>query len=103
MFEKCEQATENPDILLYTKEANVDNSTNRTRSNSDYRQHNEKSNNYASTRNQNEKYSIDQELNFFLKDNEQILFDRNLKSPLKTTQNETIQEINASLDEMVII
>jgi hypothetical protein len=102
MFEKCEQATENPDILLYTKETNIDNNINRTRSTSDYKQHNEKSNNYAPTRNQNEKYSIDQELNFFLKDNEQILFDRNLKYPLKTTQNDTIQEINASLDEMVI-
>jgi hypothetical protein len=103
MFEKCEQATENPDILLAAKETNLDYNNNRITSNSNgHKQPNEKSNNYASARPQNERASIDQELNFFLKENEHILFERNfLRSTLKSTQNEMIQEINSSLDEMV--
>jgi len=100
MFEKCEQATENPDILLAAKETNLDYNNNRMTSNSNgYKQQSEKSNNYHSTRTHNEKHSIDQELNFFLKENEHILFDRNFLR--KSTQNEMIQEINSSLDEMV--
>jgi len=103
MFEKCEQATENPDILLSPKETNnPDFNNTRVRTNGDYRQQNEKSSNYIPIRNQNEKFTIDQELNFFLKDNEHILFDKNPKNSVITTQNEKINEINASLDDMVI-
>ena len=114
MFEKCEKATENPDILLNTKETHWDfnnNNNNNNNSNSaqnnrntggnnGYRQ-NEKSFNTSMRHHQTERISLDQEIKYFLKENEHTLFDQNMKNLLKNTHNEQIQQINSVLDEMV--
>ena len=91
MFEKCERATENPDILLTTRAAHLDHSSNR----SSCRQLEK-----VTMRQQNEKQSVDQELKYFLKENEHILFDKGIVKATKA-QNEQKSEINSSLDEIV--
>ena len=91
MFEKCERATENPDILLTTRAAHLDHSSNR----SSCRQLDK-----VTMRQQNEKQSVDQELKYFLKENEHILFDKGIVKATKA-QNEQKSEINSSLDEIV--
>ena len=116
MFEKCEQATENPDILLHhsSKETawdynnNTMNSSNSINANTsqanrsnNYKQHDKAFGSISAMRHPGEKLSLDQEIKYFLKENEHTLLDQNLKNLLKTTQNEQMLQINSVLDEMV--
>jgi hypothetical protein len=98
MFEKCEQATANPDVLLKNRNEHENESTNSNQRNTKHNNNNEKS----MTNPKHDKKSLDQDIKHFIKENEHVLFDQNLNNLLNSSQNEQIIQINSTLDQMVL-
>lgn len=88
MFEKCEQATSNPDILLQNNalKSSYDNS---------YHQYYNRHTYNSSQQNQiqNEMKNFDHELKFFLKNNQQIVQNSNSGSNQKVSLLKIFYEI----------
>lgn len=109
MFMKCEQATNNPDVLLTGPYTNKISNRNEFGQSSNHDSYNQKSslNVQAQRLPQSSNFNpkqmgFDQELKQFLKENERILTNDNLTNMLLSNQqNENIQQINSALDEMV--
>jgi len=90
MFEKCEQATSNPDVLLQ--------GSNTPKSGYDHQQNYSRQPTYHTSQHQqmhNEMKSFDQELKQFLKNNQQIIQQDDV-------EDEEQQELNKTLDEMIL-
>lgn len=99
MFEKCEQATANPDILLKNRNEQENESTSSNQRNT---KHNNNNNEKSMTNPKHDKKSLDQDIKHFIKENEHVLFDQNLNNLLNSSQNEQIIQINSALDQMVL-
>jgi hypothetical protein len=95
MFEKCEQATHNPDSLLHNHSSKSYNDFipyNQHANSNNNNYYNRNGNNQDMSTNQiNDMKSFDQELKYFLNENQHVIL------------NESQGDKNSTLDEMVII
>ena len=104
MFEKCEQATSNPDLLSQQQQQTK--TTPQTENMNSYQQHYGRPHTYQSNQNeqiQNEMRTFDQELKYFLRNNQQM----NQLQQDNNNGDSDIEEadeasLNKSLDEMIL-
>lgn len=99
MLEKCEEATQNPEIL--NSKPKLENSHSNQRNLNNHKHNEKNSNSNSCVSSTNEHLDFEGDLGKFLKENEPKLTDNSLNNLIQSSQNEQIKEINSSLDQLV--